>query len=118
MWTLETRTEHVAQLESLLRSKMEDLARLRAEVVGLREQLAMLRRGVVPIEPLVELSYSDAVVEILAREGEPLAPRAIFGQLAAEGQSDQERSLGGILQALKRKGRVEQAGRGRWTALS
>jgi hypothetical protein len=114
---METRTEHLSQLESQLHVKAEELVRLRAEVLGLRERIALLRRGAVPAEPFTELSYSDAVVEVLNREGEPLGPRAIFERLTAEGRDDRERSLGGTLQSLKRGGRVEQVGRGRWTAV-
>jgi hypothetical protein len=113
---MESRTEHLAQLESLLDVKEEELARLRAEVLGLRERIALLRRGVVPTAPFTELTYSDAVVEVLVREGEPLGPSAIYERLTAEGRADRERSLGGILQSLKRSGRVEQVSRGRWTA--
>jgi hypothetical protein len=114
---MESRAEHIAHLESLLRDKEEEFARMRAELIGLRERVALLRRDEVPTAPFIELSYSGAVVHVLARAGEPLAPRVIHERLVAERRHDHVKSLGGILQALKRRGRVEQTGRGRWTAL-
>jgi hypothetical protein len=114
---METRTELLERRETLLREKEEALVRLRAEVLGLREEVAFLRRGVVPVAPVADLTFSDAVVEVLLRAGEPLAPREIYGRLVADGRQDNERSLGGILQALRRRERVEKVGRGRWRAL-
>jgi hypothetical protein len=46
----------------------------------------------------------------------PLGPTAIKERLAAAGRRDRPQSVGGILQSLKRRGRVEQVGRGQWAA--
>ena len=111
---MESRVAYVQRIESELADKEEQLARLRSEVRALRLQLTELRNGADAPQPLAELTYSDAVVEVLHRDGGALSPHQIHERLRDAGRDDEPRSLGGILQALKRRGRVERVGRGQW----
>ena len=108
------RVAYVQRIEAELSDKEEQLARLRSEVRALRLQLSELRSGADAPQPVTELTYSDAVVEVLHRDGGALSPQRIHELLLEAGRDDELRSLGGILQALKRRGRVESVGRGQW----
>ena len=111
---MESRVAYVQRIESELADKEEQLARLRSEVRALRLQLSELRSGGGAPQPVTELTYSDAVVEVLQQDGGALSPQQIHELLLAAGRDDEPRSLGGILQALKLRGRVERVARGRW----
>ncbi|MFP4311639.1 MAG: hypothetical protein ACLFS9_06610 [Nitriliruptoraceae bacterium] len=106
--------EYVQRIETELRDKEEQLARLQSEVRALRVQLTDLRTGGPTPTPFAELSHSDAVVEVLRTDGGALSPSEIHRRLVEGGRQDKERSLGGILQALKRRGRVDTIARGSW----
>ena len=111
---MESRVAYVQRIESELADKEEQLARLRSEVRALRLQLSELRNGGGAPQPMTELTYSDAVVEVLRQDGGALSPQQIHELLLAAGRDDEPRSLGGSLPALKRRGRVERVGRGQW----
>ena len=111
---MESRVAYVQRIESELADKEEQLARLRSEVRALRLQLTELRSGADAPQPVTELTYSDAVVVVLRQDGGALSPQQIHELLLAAGRDDELRSLGGILQALKKRGRVERVGRGQW----
>lgn len=114
---METRVEYVQRIEAELAHKEEQLARLHSEVRALRVQLTELRSGGPAPTPFAELSHSDAVVEVLRADGGAMSPRQIHRRLLEAGRHDKERSLGGILQALKRRGRVDTVARGSWIAV-
>ena len=109
-----TRAEHIQEVEAELAAQEEQLARQRAVVLGLRLRLSELRAGNPDPTPLSKLSYSDAVVEVLRQDGGVLSPQKIHDRLVEAGREDEPRSLGGILQALKRQGRVERVARAQW----
>ncbi len=111
---MSARVEHIQQVEAELAPYEEEAARQRAVALGLRLRLSELRAGNPDPTPLPELTYSDAVVEVLRQDRGVLSPQQIHDRLAEAGRDDEPRSLGGILQALKKRGRVERVARGRW----
>ena len=115
---METRTELVARLTREIAEHEELWLRERALAIGKRQQLEQLLSGLPAPTPLAELTLSDAIVEILKRATVPLGPAAIYEQLSDEGRDDQQRSIGGVLHALKQRGRVERVARGSWVAVS
>ncbi len=117
LWGMESRTELVARLEREIAEHEELALRERALAQGKRLQLEQVRSGITAPTSLAELTLSDAVVEILKRAAVPLGPTAVYEQLSAGGREDQVRSIGGVLQSLKRRSRVEQVARGRWSAV-
>ena len=114
---MEPRTELVARLEREIAEHEELALRERALARGKRIELEQLRSGLEAPTPLAELTLSDAVVEILKRAAVPMGPKAIHEELSAAGREDQARSIGGVLQSLKQRGRVEQVARGRWSVV-
>ena len=114
---MESRTQLVARLEREIAEHEELALRERVQAQGKRLQLEQLRTGLVQPTALAELTLSAAVVEVLKKAPAPLGPSAIHEELSAGGREDPLRSIGGILQSLKRRGTVEQVARGLWAAI-
>jgi hypothetical protein len=113
-----------------MESRVEAIARLRREASELREQASLLLatasardyeadrlQDVGPDEDFKTVPYSEAVLQVLSSSGHEMSPKEIYQALLERGRNDPYASIGGILQGLKRQGRVDSPRRARWVAL-
>jgi hypothetical protein len=127
----------LADAEDQLRRLEEQVASLQAERYGL--QLALVRRegggpAIAPPAatalagsitggeawevPWHELSRAEAVYQLLLDEGGPLSRGALTERLAEVGRvGDDPDSVSAALAYLRRTGRAERTGLGRWVAV-
>ena len=113
---MKSKAEVIAQLDREADELQDQATQLLAKASAKRYEADLLR-GLGSDGGFTELTHSDAVHRVLSTAGREMSPTEIHNALVEEGRSDSYASLGGILQSLKRQGRISNPGRGRWVSL-
>ncbi len=88
------------------------------QLEGLKRRLTLVRVAIAQhkaTEPSSD-TMSDRVVAVL-NQGGVMSPSEIVEVLRTDAPDVHARSIGGVLNALKKRGRVGNPGRGRWVSL-
>lgn len=108
--------ERIALVESALATQRELVSEEVARLRGFEAELEALRAGVSGDVVLLELSRTDAILNVLRRASGTMSPTELLGSLHAAGRSDELRSVTATLDYLLKAGSVQRPGRGRYLA--
>ena len=111
-----SRTQRIAEVEAELAAQRAEVTEALARLRGLDAELEALRAGVVVADEPEAMPRTEAILAVLRQADGSLSPTGIVERLHAAGRDDSARAVTATLDHLRKQGRVEKVGRGRYVA--